>query len=58
MNLAESHSFPAPRKALKLDLNSETSEALTIVPDVKIHNKVLPSLCIHAVGHGTGAQRA
>lgn len=50
MNLAESHSVPAPRKALELDC--ETSEALTIVPDVKIHNKVLPSLCSHAVGHG------
>lgn len=53
MNLAESHSLPAPKKALELDLNCETSEALTIVPDVKIHNKVLSSLCSHAVGHGT-----
>lgn len=53
MNLAESHSLPALRKVLEFDLNSETSEALTIVPDVKIHNKILPSLCSHAVGHGT-----
>lgn len=53
MNLAESHSLPALRKALEFDLNSETSEALTIVPDVKIHNKILPSLCSHAVEHAT-----